>query len=214
MTEKIVSDIIDSNVFVVEKNGKFLIFDAGAKTDDVKNAVESIMKKIGQPHQKPKVLGVFLTHGHYDHCFFAQDYAKTFGCKIYASGFAKEYLQNPDWNYSEGKFWIEDFSDLCFLDGDGQISLGDFKISYYQLGGHSKSDMCFLVGDEIFVGDVLIGRDMGRLDLFGGDKVEMQKSLEKLVSLDYAVMHSGHGDDNPKQLQDKVAKLWIRFLGR
>ena len=109
MTEKIVSDIIDSNVFVVEKNGKFLIFDAGAKTDDVKNAVESIMKKIGQPHQKPKVLGVFLTHGHYDHCFFAQDYAKTFGCKIYASRFAKEYLQNPDWNYSEGKFWIEDF---------------------------------------------------------------------------------------------------------
>ncbi len=214
MTEKIVSDIINSNVFVIEKNCNFIIIDAGAKVDTVKHIIENISKKYSLADGKANVLGIFLTHGHYDHCFFVQDYANTFGCKIYASKFAKEYLQNPDYNYSEGKFKIEDFSDFQFLDGDGQICLEDFKISYYQLGGHSKSDVCFLIDDEIFVGDVLIGRNMGRIDLFGGDKAEMKKSLEKLVKINYNVMHSGHGEDNSKASQDKVAKLWIKFLGR
>ncbi len=209
MTTRVVSQIIESNVFLCEKGGNYVIFDAGAKLEDVQSAIQNL--KNGK---QGKVLGVFLTHGHYDHAFYALSYAKAFGCKIYASEFAKEYLSNAEKNYSEGKFAVKDFSDFEFLRGDGVVKLGEFEVEYFALGGHSKSDVCFRVGDELFVGDVLIGRDMGRIDLYGGSKDEMKKSLERLLQMNYSVMHSGHGEDNAKFSQDKVTKLWLRFLSR
>lgn len=219
---RVVSEIIESNVFVCEKDGDFVVFDAGAKTEDVQNAIEKLKAKTSTQEKenanvnglKGHVLGVFLTHGHYDHCFYALEYAKTFGCKIFVSEFAKEYLQDAKKNYSEGKFQVDDFSNFEFLHGDGALELGGFTVEYFALGGHSKSDVCYRVNDDLFVGDVLIGRDMGRIDLFGGSKKQMQKSLQKLVDLNYTTMHSGHGEDNSKFLQDKVAKLWLRFLSR
>ena len=180
-----------------------LIVDAGVKPEFVKEKVAG-----------RKVLGILLTHGHYDHCFYVLDYVKEFGCKVYGSSNLKTYLKNPRYNYSDGKLKIVDFKNFIFLKGNGEIKLGDSSIEYTQLGGHSKSDMCFQIDDEIFVGDVLIGRDMGRLDLYGGNKDEMKKSLEHLLALDYSVMHSGHGEDNSKASQDKVARLWLRYLSR
>ena len=174
MTTRVVSQIIESNVFVCEKGGDFVVFDAGAELEDVKRALENLRPK---GKKSGKVLGVFLTHGHYDHAFYAQQYAKAFGCKIYASEFAKEYLLDAEKNYSEGKFAVSDFSDFEFLRGDGVVKLGEFEVEYFALGGHSKSDVCFRVDDEIFVGDVLLGRDMGRIDLFGGSKEEMKKGI-------------------------------------
>ena len=55
---------------------------------------------------------------------------------------------------------------------------------------------------------------MGRIDLYGGSKLKMIESLEYLLNKNYTVMHSGHGVDNEKIAQDKVAKLWIKFLSR
>ena len=160
------------------------------------------------------MLAVFLTHGHYDHAFNVLKYSNFFNCKVYCSEFAKEYLQNSDFNYSEGKFKVDSFQNFEFLNGQGCLILGRFVVEFKQLGGHSKGDMCFKVGDEIFVGDILIGRDMGRIDLYGGDKQEMLKSLQTLFEMDYNIMHSGHGSDNEKPVQDKVIKLWQRFLNR
>lgn len=203
MIDKIVSDIIDSNVFVVSDESSCVIFDAGAKIEEVK-------KIVGEKN----VEAVFLTHGHYDHCFRLQDYINEFKCKVYCSEFAKEYLQDGKKNYSEGHLIFNDFQNFVFLKGCGQLSFENFQINFYQLGGHSKSDMCYVVGDDIFVGDVLIGRDIGRMDLYGGSKQEMQKSLKFLNDLPYKTIHSGHGDDNNKQNQNKVIKLWLKFLNR
>ena len=203
MVERVVSKLIESNVFVVGDENSCVIVDAGAEVKAVKEAVAG-----------RKVLAVLLTHGHYDHCFYVLDYVKEFGCKVYGSKLLKEYLQNPDYNYSEGQLKIEDFSDFIFLKGHGKLTFGTIEVDYTQLGGHSKSDMCFQIGDDIFVGDVLIGREMGRLDLYGGDKCAMKKSLEELSNKNYLIMNSGHGEANTKQMQDKVAGLWIRFLNR
>lgn len=202
-TQRIESKFIDSNVFVVSDGKNCVVIDAGSELSFVEKAVGNL-----------KVLGVFLTHGHYDHSFYALSYAEKFGCKIYASKFAKEYLEDSAKNYSEGHFEVKDFSNFQFLGESGKVTLENFVVEYKQLGGHSKSDMMFKIQDEIFVGDVLIGRDLGRTDLFGGDKEEMKKSLKFLVDENYAVMHSGHGVDNTKQSQDKVAKLWLKFLSR
>lgn len=203
MIERIVSSIIDSNVFVVSNENACVVIDAGVCLEDLKKIVDG-----------KNVEGIFLTHGHYDHCFFVEQYIKEFGCKVFCSENIKDYLQSPEHNYSEGKFVVTNFSDFVFLNEFGTLTLPSFNITFKQLGGHSKSDMCFQIGEEIFVGDVLIGRDMGRIDLYGGDKTSMAESLRYLLNADYGVMHSGHGEDNSKISQNKVANLWLRFLSR
>ena len=204
MVTRVVSDLIDSNVFVVGDEKECVIVDSGAKVDEFSTAVG-----------ERKVMGVLLTHGHYDHSYRVLNYVQKFGCKVYGSVLLKEYLQNADYNYSEGQFAVKDFSAFEFLGGaSGTFQLGSIEIEYTQLGGHSKSDMCYKIGDDIFVGDVLIGRDMGRIDLYGGDKNEMKKSLQFLQDENYVTMHSGHGADNTKATQDKVCALWTRFLSR
>ena len=207
MIERIVSKLVESNVFVVSKGKYCFIVDAGVTLDEVKKAVVN-----------KKVEAIFLTHGHYDHSFYVEEYIKEFGCKVYCSEYAKEYLKSADYNcsekYAHQTFVVKDFSKFFFLKNKGRVTLEHFDVEYHQLGGHSKSDMIYLFGDNVFVGDVLIGRDMGRTDLYGGDKVAMKNSLKFLRELEYKTMYSGHGEETPKQVQDKVANLWIKFLSR
>lgn len=203
MIERIESNFIGSNVFVISKEDACFVVDAGVDLETLKATVGN-----------KKVEGIFLTHGHYDHCFFVEQYLKEFGCKVFCSENIKEYLQNPDYNYSEGHFKLDNFENFVFLHEKGIVNLDNFEVEFHQLGGHSKSDMCYKFEDDVFVGDVLIGRDMGRIDLYGSDKLEMSKSLKFLQNYDFSTMHSGHGEDNSKLTQNKVINLWLRFLNR
>lgn len=203
MVERIVGDINKSNVFVVGNDESCFIVDAGANLDAVK-------KVVGQR----KVCAILLTHAHYDHFFYVMDYLKEFGCQAFCSENAKEYFLDEKKSYAPNGLILDDYSNFVFLSGNGKIEFGDFCVDYFSVGGHTKSDTLFQFEKDLFVGDVLIGRDMGRIDLYGGDKSEMVKTFENLLELNYEVMHSGHGDDNKKSQQDIVIKTWMRFLKR
>lgn len=201
---RIVGDIYESNVFITKNT---LIVDAGANLEKLEKCLAGC-----------KVGGVLLTHGHFDHTYFAMDYAQKYGVKIYASVKIEEYLREPKKNYSTDfdgmELKIDDFSNFVLLHGDGEFSAQNAKVKYFQLGGHSKSDMCFLVGDDLYVGDTIIGRGIGRMDLYGGNKQDMLESLKKISALSYKTMHSGHGEDLTKEMADKVIATYIRFLSR
>ena len=202
---RLVGDIYDSNVFVENIDKNIFIIDAGANFDKINDVAENVR-------------AIFLTHGHFDHAYFVEDYAKKLNVKIYANEKIREYLEEPKKNYSTDfncdLLKITDFSNFVFLQGDGEVKIGDVVIKYFQMGGHSKSDMCFLINDDLFVGDLIIGRGIGRMDLYGGSKQEMIKSLKKLATLNYKTMHCGHGEDLSKEMADKVISTYLRFLSR
>lgn len=202
---RLVGDIYDSNVFVENIDKNIFIIDAGANFDKINDVTENVR-------------AIFLTHGHFDHAYFVEDYAKKLDVKIYASKKIREYLEEPKKNYSTDfncdLLKISDFSDFVFLQGDREVKMGNVVIKYFQMGGHSKSDMCFLINDDLFVGDLIIGRGIGRMDLYGGSKQEMIKSLKKLATLNYKTMHCGHGEDLSKEMADKVISTYLKFLTR
>ena len=202
---RLVGDIYDSNVFVENIDKNIFIIDAGANFDKINDVTENVR-------------AIFLTHGHFDHTYFVEDYAKKLDVKIYASEKIREYLEEPKKNYSTDfncdLLKITDFSNFVFLHGDGEVKIGDVVIKYFQMGGHSKSDMCFLIGEDLYVGDLIVGRGIGRMDLYGGDKQEMIKSLKKLSALKYTTMHCGHGEDLSKEMADKVISTYLKFLTR
>ena len=207
MITRIEGDILASNVYVISNGRECFIVDAGVKLNVLKQYVR------GQ-----KVLGVFLTHGHYDHIYYLEDYLSEFGCKAYASEFAKEYICDADKNLSKifynHEMEIKNLSKVNFLCADGTIKIGDFEIEYFQLGGHSKGDMVFVFEKNLFVGDLILGDSIGRIDMYGGDKNAMIKSLDFLENYDYKIMYSGHGSENRKETQDNVVRLWKKFLDR
>ncbi len=203
MVEKYVSNEFGSNVFVVSNGSSCIIIDAGVKLDKIQNAVKN-----------RNVEGILLTHAHYDHAMYVSQYQNAFGCKVYASAGAKEYLKNADFNGGKGRLLLWDFSNFVFLQNNGTVKVGSFDVEYKTLGGHTKSDMAFFVQGDIFVGDIVIERNIGRTDLYGGDKSQMKESLKTILNSQYKIMHCGHGGDYDKSTQDVVVKNWLEILNK
>ncbi len=199
---QIVSTFLDSNTFVVESKNQHFIIDCGAKIEDVKKIING-----------KAVSAIFLTHGHYDHCMYALEYAKEFCCKIYANKNIMQTLQDSNKNYGEN-FSIEDFTNFIFFSGDGEIELNNQKIQYFYCPGHSKCSNCYKIDDELFVGDVLFYQGIGRTDLYGGSKIEMLGSLKKIKGVEFKTAYSGHDKASSKVQQEKNISIFEKFLSR
>ncbi|MBQ8792033.1 MAG: MBL fold metallo-hydrolase [Clostridia bacterium] len=200
---KIVSNFLESNTFILEKDNEIVIIDCGCELDVIKKQVCN-----------KKVVGVLLTHGHYDHSLFSQEYAKEFGCKVYASQWAKEILSDGEANYSEGKFVVNDFSNFVCVEDSQELQLGEFDVVAFETKGHSKDCMCFMVDGTLFAGDTLFEKGIGRTDLIGSSKDEMLATLEKLEKVNFETCYSGHGDSSTKEEQQTNIALFKRFLLR
>lgn len=202
-TTKIVSNLLDSNVFIVEKDNHCLIIDCGVEVDIVKHLVSSQV-----------VDGILLTHGHFDHSAHCNEYAKLFNTKIYASEKIKETLTDKDAIYSEDKTIIDDFSNFIFIKEDCKLNLGDFEIECFSAEGHSPCCEYYKIEGTLFAGDVLFENGIGRVDLIGSNKNDMIDSLGKLECISYDKVFSGHGEESNKEKQRKNLTIYKRFLTR
>jgi len=201
--KRIVSQYLDSNVFVVANGSNAIIIDSGVDCEAVKRVVAG-----------KNVCGIFLTHGHYDHSLFALEYANRFNCKIYASKEIKDILADGYANYSEGKFTITDFSMFEFLSDGQAVRLGDFDVVAIETKGHSKDSMCYLIENVLFSGDTLFSAGIGRTDLISSSKEDMINSLEKIKKIEFDRVYHGHGECSTKQMQKKNIGIYLKFLLR
>jgi len=110
---------------------------------------------------------VILTHNHWDH---------TGGLTLFLN--SKIYGSKKDFK--------ENLRDI------NKLKIKEFKI--IQTPGHSKGGICILYQDILFSGDTLFHRgNIGRTDLPGSSKKEMEKSLKKLSKIKYKILCPGHG---------------------
>ena len=203
--EQIKSNLLNSNVFVITKNEHAIIIDAGVELEKIKPFIEENI-----------VDGILLTHGHYDHAFYAVDYARAFGCKIFASPYIKETLSDPGINYSDGSFFVKDFDNFAFLEDEEKLCFENFCVKPLHTKGHSKCSVCYIVGEDIFVGDTLFKQGMGRTDLIGGNNEELEESLSKLEAVPYKNLYAGHGDSSTHEEQlfnIKACKRYLKIMG-
>lgn len=200
---KMVSDYIDANVYVVKNEEDYLIIDSGVDLNIIKNIVG-----------ENKVVGVLLTHGHYDHSRFCVEYAKEFNCKIYANKNVTGTLFDKDAIYSPNGELVQDLSRFIFIEGDTKLKLGNFEIDCFYCPGHCKCCQCYLIEGNLFAGDVLFDRGMGRIDLKTSNKEEMLNSLAKLEKIKFNTLYSGHGDESDFNEQQRNIYICKRFLKR
>ena len=199
--KRCVSKFLESNTFILIKDDQAIIVDAGAELKDVINAVNG-----------KKVKGLFLTHGHYDHAYYALSYIDYFKCPVYMNTSAIKALKRPEYNYGEN-FSIN-FHSVLEINRDCEIDCDKFNIKAYLTPGHSECSVSYLIENHLFAGDTVFCKGIGRTDLITSDEKDMLKSLNKVLALNFNVLHSGHDRDSTRQEQERNLNVYIKFLQR
>ena len=178
---------LDTNCcyLVDEATKKSAVVDPGGRSDEL---IEKINSDGGHLEY------VMLTHGHYDHIYFAKQLADMFGAKIVTGEKNNEFLSNPALNLTaKHNISLAPFSaDIKLKDGD-TFMLGETQ--YITTPGHTSGCGSYIFDDVIICGDTLFCESYGRVDLPTGNYGEMVASLKKLKELDgdYKVI-PGHGE--------------------
>jgi len=156
--EKIEVGYLATNCYILIKNNNCLIIDPG-------DEALKIISKIGNLN----VLGIIITHYHFDHVGALDEIKNKYQVNVYDIN-----------NLEEKEYRINDFVfDVIYTKGHH-----DTCITIY-----FKEDKVMFVGDFIFKGSI------GRTDLESGNMVEMINSLNKIKKYPKDItIYPGHGD--------------------
>lgn len=161
----------DCHFYSVELAGELVLFDCGPPTD-------AAWKTLCREVDLSRLKHVFVTHWHIDHCGqVGRIYAET-GATVYlaeldalklrhqerrlqllaaeltAMGFCDEFQQCLYQQAKHGGLFSEPFDNYQILeDSTEPARLG---VEYLNCGGHSQSDLIFLLGDSAISGDILL----------------------------------------------------------
>lgn len=142
---------------------------------------------------------ILLTHGHFDHIWFAGEISGLTGAKIVISADDAPFLADGTLNLSAnfGFRNIPEISaDITLKDGDS-LKLGNTDFKFLSTPGHTIGSGCYVFFEDkvIFSGDTLFKLSMGRTDFVTGNETDILRSLKRLASLegDFDV-YPGHGD--------------------
>ena len=154
-----VTGALDENCYVLVNNGNCLVVDPG---DD--------FPKIKEACGDNKVLGVLITHSHFDHIGALRNFLTKRSIKI----FKRSNLEEKEY------------------------SVGDFKFKCIHTPGHSRDSVTFYFEEDkaMFIGDFIFKDSIGRTDLPGGNMIEMEQSIEKIKNYnDDVILYPGHNEE-------------------
>ena len=155
----VITGYLDENCYIIIKNGTCLIVDPG---DDY----NKIKEQIGEN----KVLGVLITHSHFDHIGALRNFLTKRSIKIFKKS-----------NLEENK----------------DYKIGDFTFKCIYTPGHSKDSVTFYFEQEekMFIGDFIFKESVGRTDLPGGSEQELKQSIEKILQYpETTTLYPGHDE--------------------
>ena len=133
---------------------------------------------------------ILETHIHADHLSAAQYLKERLGGQI-AIGENITSVQEIFGNvFGEGPDFLRDGSqfDRLWKDSDS-FTVGDIPAMVLHTPGHTPADVCYLIGNALFVGDTLFMPDYGtaRVDFPGGNANTLYQSVQKIFALPEAI---------------------------
>lgn len=154
--ESVKTGVLEENCYVLSKEDECLIIDPG---DDF----SKIKKLVG----KRKVLGVLITHYHFDHIGALDDVLINYKTSL---------IDYKSYEYQ---------------------NIGPFSFEIIKTPGHKDDAVTYYFKDEkiMFVGDFIFKGTIGRCDLKGGNINDMKRSINLIKKYDKKIkLYPGHGD--------------------
>ncbi|MGH1574746.1 MBL fold metallo-hydrolase [Methylobacterium sp. P31] len=131
------------------------------------------------------VIWTLETHAHADHLSGSPYVKAKTGAKIGIGEHIKDVQKifRPVFNAADLKTDGSDFDQL-FADGETFL-IGNLTVEVLYTPGHTPADICYKIGDNVFVGDTLFMPDYGtaRADFPGGDVHKLYRSIRRLLAL-------------------------------
>ena len=155
-----------------------------------------------------RVVGILLTHGHFDHIWGLDALRETVNAaaeadglepvKVYAHEDERALLKDVHMNMSE---WAgracSTYADVYVKDGQ-EITLADMTCKVIATPGHTEGGCCYYFEEAgyLIAGDTLFAESVGRTDFPTGSMGTLVRSIrEKLLGLpEDTKVYPGHGD--------------------
>ncbi|MBR2297016.1 MAG: MBL fold metallo-hydrolase [Clostridia bacterium] len=181
--------VLDSNAYLLYDGGEAMLIDCGVSP-------KKICEFLRESSLKLKY--IILTHGHFDHVEYSEEYEKLFpDAMVLCHKDEIPVLRDPAANvtalFSAGRTYE---LSAHALEGGERLFIGDTEVEIIHTPGHSVGGICIFCPKEnaIFVGDTLFRNGYGRTDFKGGSMTLLRASLKLLFSLDGSIeVYSGHG---------------------
>lgn len=154
---------------------------------------------LGALRPDQQVTHILVTHAHLDHSPLAAQLAHETGAQVYAYGdatagrsevmqqLAATGLMGGGEGVDAGFAPDVTLEDGAVIDGEG------WRLTAHWTPGHFGNHLCFSSSNMVFTGDLVMGWASSLVSPPDGDLTDFMASCRKILALDAAVFHSGHG---------------------
>ena len=184
--------IAGTNCYLIadESTGKAVVFDAPDHT--VAPLLDEAQKR------QFDVIGLWLTHGHFDHVADHEEVTKRFpDAKVLIHHLDEPKLQKPNSSSFVLPFTIAPGrADANVEDGE-RLQLGNLNVEVIHTPGHSPGHVMYRFPQErvLVGGDLIIMGAVGRTDLPDSDSAALERSIVRIMRLPGETrLLPGHGD--------------------
>ena len=175
---------LETNCYLVweEKTKKGIVIDPA--DDGVAISEEITARQI-------ELMGIVMTHGHFDHCLAALDLKLMYQVPIFVSSEDKFLLERQN---STAKHFLKtkiETPNIVTIDKDlskiKEVWIGKEKLEVIKTPGHTPGSVCLYSQKDkiLFSGDTLFKQFRGRTDFAYGSTKKIYDSLKRLMKLSY-----------------------------
>jgi len=139
-----------------------------------------------------RAAGVLVTHTDVDHIAGVAALAEGTGSEVWAPSGEVEALRAGE---TRGGMRVSAHDPAHTVNGGDEITVAGITFEVLDVPGHSAGHVAYLVGDQLFSGDLLFAGSVGRVDLEGGDWETLLASVRSLLDRlpPDTVLYPGHG---------------------
>lgn len=171
---KVIVGSLDTNCYILEQGGSVLLIDPGDDFAKIERCIDG-----------KKVIGILVTHRHFDHIGALEKCIQTYQAPLYEAS-----------NVEEKEYQV-----------------GTFTFSIIFTPGHSKDSVTYYFTEEemMFVGDFIFAGTIGRCDLEGGDYHTMMESIAAIKKYPRTKIYPGHGSETTLD-QEKIYNPYFNAM--
>lgn len=191
--------VSDSNTYILkdDASGDVAVIDCGRCTQQLVDELKG-----------ENVKYILLTHGHFDHINGVAELKKHFPeAKLAVHSLDAKCLIDDE--LSMGRFFGIVCNEKCEADvllyDNDTLTFGSSEIKVMHTPGHTQGGVTYVFDNNLFTGDTLFYRSVGRTDFPGGSFPVLHASVTRLFSLegDYKV-YPGHEKSTTLEIERKL----------